>query len=331
MPSPSAAITRFDLSMLYAEFSLLANQRRFVGLRVLPAVGVARSSSSFLRVKVESVLGKVEDLKRAPGAAYKRGDYEWATDNYSTDDYGAEEPLDDRTLKMYGSEIRLERLRSLRAVNRVLMSFEQDVANAVFDTALWTGAALTTAVANPWSDASNGTPITDIDKAIDKVSDSSGTEPNALILSRKALRFLKRTAQVQDLLKYSGRDDPKDLTPGLPDLLDLPMIIVANGRTNTADQGQDAVFGNMWDTTMAMVAHVNTTEDLEDPEPSIGRTIMFNEENAGIPGGDDGPINVIIEEYREEQTRQSVLRARNDRQVKILHPEAGHLLTAVTA
>ena len=329
MASPTTAITRFDLSLMYSEFSLIANQRNYIGLRVLPAVGVARQSSSFLKVTVESVLGKVEDTKRAPGATYKRGEFEWTTDNYSTDDHGVEEPLDDRTLNMYGSEIRLERIRSMRAVNRVLQRFEQDVADAVFDTAVWTGAALTTAIANKWSDATNGVPITDIDNAIEKVKASSGMVPNALILSDLAHRTIKRTVQVQDLLKYSGRDDPKNLADALAELFDIDRIIVGRGFKNTADLGQDATFARFWDTTMAMVCHVNDSMDLEDPDPTIGRTIMFTDENAAIPGGDDGAINVIVEEYREEKIRGSVLRARNDRQVKILHPEAGHLLTGI--
>ena len=314
---------------MYSEFSLIANQRKYIGLRVLPAVGVARQSSSFLKVTVESVLGKVEDTKRAPGATYKRGEFEWTTDNYSTDDHGVEEPLDDRTLNMYGSEIRLERIRSMRAVNRVLQRFEQDVADAVFDTAVWTGAALTTALGTPWSTAATATPITDIDNAIEKVKASSGMVPNALILSDLAHRRAKRTAQVQDLLKYSGRDDPKNFADALAELFDIDRIIVGRGFKNTSDLGQDATFARFWDTTMAMVCHVNDSMDLEDPDPTIGRTIMFTDENAAIPGGDDGAINVIVEEYREEKIRGSVLRARNDRQVKILHPEAGHLLTGV--
>ncbi len=331
MPSPNAAITRFDLSLTYAEFSVLANQRKYIGLQVLPAVGVARASSSFLRLNVEAVLGKIEDTKRAPGGAYRRGDYEWTTDNYSTDEHGVEETLDKRTLEMYGSEIRLERLRSLRAVARVLRSFENDVATAVFNTTTWTGSDLTTAVSTAWSDLANGVPITDIDAAIESVKASSGTRPNTLIISDFALRKIKRTAQVQDLLKYSGHDDPKDLTPGLPDLLGIERIIVGDGYKNTADDGQAVVFAGIWDSTMAMVAHINMSDDLEDPDPTIGRTIMFNESNANIPGGDDGAISVIVEEYEEPQTRSTVLRARNDRHVKILHPEAGHLLTAVTA
>jgi hypothetical protein len=154
-----------------------------------------------------------------------------------------------------------------------------------------------------------------------------------LILTDYAMRCIKRTSQVEDLLKYSGRDDPKNLgiLSGLSELFDLPNILVADGYKNSAKEGASASFSRLWDVTMAMVCHVATSGDLEDPQPTIGRTIMWNEENVSIPGAGDGEPGVIVEEYREEDRRGSVIRARMDRQIKILHAEAGHLMTAVTA
>lgn len=335
MASPSTAITRFDLSLTYSEFSVVANQRKFIGLKVLPAVGVARQSSDFLRVKVESVLGKVGPTLRAPNAPYTMGTFEFDKDSYATEDHGVASPLDDRTVAMYGSEIRLERIRAMRSINLVLQRFEQDVADAVFDTATWTG-DLTTAIASgeKWGpdNAANATPKKHIDAAIESVKASSGMEPNALILSDFAFIQLIRAAQIEDLVKYSGLDDPKRIgANAISALFQLPKVFIGRGFKNTADDGQTHSFSRFWDTTMAMVAHVNDSQDLEDPDPTIGRTIMFTEENATIPGSNDETINVIVEEYRDEPIRGTVLRARNDRQVKILHPEAGHLLTGVTA
>ncbi len=335
MAMPTTAINRFDLSMSYHEFALLANRAKFIGLRALPPVGVGVQSSKFLRINVESLLKKLEGTERAPGATYKRDTFEWTQDSYATDEHGVEETLDDRTIKMYRNEINAERVHALRAVNRVLMSYEDAVASAVFNTTTWTGAALTTSVsALPWSTAATAKPITDIDAAIEKVKSSSGMAPNTLIVTDFALRKMKRTAQIEDLLKYSGHDDPKNLgiLSGLRELFGLEQILVAEGFKNTADPGQSTAFARLWDVTMAMVCHVNTTnDDLEDPSPNIGRTIMWADENVAIPGADDAEPGVIIEEYREERRRGSTIRARMDRQIKILHAEAGHLLTGVTA
>lgn len=332
MATPTTAITRHDLSLTYSEFNEMANRRGFIGLRVLPAVPVLVQAAQFNKIKVASLMGPIEDTVVAPDGAYKFDDFEWAHDSYTTEDHGVAERLGDRRLKMYG-EFNAELIHRRRAVNRVLMAFEDAVAAAVFNTGTWTGADLATAVTIPWTNKANATPVDDIDGAIESCKDSSGMKPNALILSDFALRKMKRTAQIEDLLKYSGRDDPKNLglLSGLRDLFDLEDILVADGFKNTAKRGQTPELGRLWATTMAMVAHVTSSQDLEDPNPTIGRTIMWGEENAALPGAGTSEPGVIVEEYRDEGRRGSVIRARADYQIKILHPAAGHLLTAVTA
>lgn len=336
MASPSTAISRFDLSMSYAEFNLAASRKGFIGLQVLPGIGVAKDSASFAKINVEDLLRKAEDTERAPRAEYKRDAFQWTSDSYDAKEHGVEEVVDDLLIERYGDILRAEMIARERAIDRMLRALENAIASAVFNTTTWTGAALTTGVSTAWTTAATAVPITDIDGAIEKVITSSGMRPNALILSDYALLKLKRTAQVQDLLKYSGNDDPKNLgiISGLKELFELDKILVAKSMKNTADEGQSASFSRMWDATKAMVCHIaddGMNGDLESMDPFIGRTIFATEGNASIPGMGDGEESLIVEEYREESRRGGIIRARNKRHVKIVHAEAGHLLTAVTA
>lgn len=335
MPSPSVAINRLDLSLTYQEFSTRASRAGFIGLRVLPGLGVAQEASDFGRVNVESVLPKVEDTERAPRATYSRDTFEWLTDSYSVAEHGVEEVVDDATIERYGDVIRAESIARERAVHRVLQALEAAIADAVFNTTTWTGGSLTTAVGTAWTTQATATPIDDVDAASDAVKASCGVRPNVLIGSWAAIRAIIRTAQVEDLLKYSGRDDPKDLLPGLAQLLRLDQIIVADEPKNTADAGQTAAFGDFWNATMAMVANVRDDGfdgDLESAAPHIGRTIFSTKDGQIVPGdAAGGSESLTMEEYREEARRGGVLRARNKRQVKIIHAQAGHLLTGVTA
>lgn len=336
MASPSTAISRFDLSMSYAEFNLAASRRGFIGLQVLPGIGVAKDAASFAKINVEDLLRKVEDTEREPRAEYKRDAFQWTSDSYDCKEHGVEEVVDDLLIERYGDILRAESIARERAIDRVLRALENAIAAAVFNTTTWTGATLTTGVSTPWTTAATAVPITDIDSAIEKVIASSGMRPNALVLSDYALLKLKRTAQVQDLLKYSGNDDPKNLglISGLKELFGLDNILVGKSMKNTADEGQTASFSRMWTQTMAMVCHIaddGMNGDLESMDPFIGRTIFATEGNAAIPGMDDGEESLIVEEYREESRRGGIIRARNKRHVKIVHAEAGHLLTAVTA
>ena len=348
MASPTTAITRFDLSLAYSEFSLLMNQQTCICPLVLPPLAVGLQSADFLRVKIASLLGKVKETKRAEKAGYKRDDFEWEKDSYATEDHGREEILDDRALARYANEIRAEQVHTARAINQVLQSYEQDVADAVFNTTTWTGASLTTAVATPWTTKATADPVADIDAAADKVESGTGQEPNTLILTKKAFRAMIRTDRLEDLLKYdsseiliamNGGQNQKlvqRVMAGLHDLLQLDRILVARGFKNSADEGQTPSFSRFWDDTRAMVCHVNDdgmSGDIDQAVPNVGRTFMWQSpsENVSIPGAEGEEPGVIVEEYREENRRGGVVRARHDRQVKIIHKEAGHLLTAVTA
>lgn len=335
MGVPTTAIQRFDLSMTFNEFSLEANRRGYIALQVMPPVPVSMQSAQFQRVQIESVLTKIEDTERDPDGTYKRDSFTWTPDSYATAEHGVEEPVSDRLIRMYGSEIRAEAIKTERAINRLLQALEADVASSLQDTAVFTG-ALAQAAGTVWSTASSATPITNIDDAAEKVKLACGHRANALIVTDIALKKMIRTAQVQDLLKSSGRDDPKNLqaVEGLKSLLMLDFIFVTDAMKNTADKGQAASLSRTWDKTKAMVCRVATEEaaDLESAMPSIGRIISWTGDGGAInalPGAVGQDAGVIIEEYREENRRGGVIRARMDRVVKRLHPEAGCLITGV--
>jgi len=337
MAAPSVAINRTDLAITYNEFSLAANRRGYIGGAVLPMIGVMEEAASFSKVTVESLLTKVEDTKRKAKSTYARDDFTWTTDSYDVDEHGVEEVVDDATIERYGDLIRAEGIHTARAINRVLQALEKDIADAVFNTTTWTGASLTTAAGTPWTTHASATPIANILAAVQKVEESCGQSPNTVIMTKKALRNLKQCAEVKDLLKYWGGDDPKQLDnlSALATLLEVDQILVANAYRNTADRGQTAALSHIWNDTLCMVCRVmndGMDGDLEAPEAHIGRSIFSTKNSEPLPGtSDDGSESLIIEEYREEARRGGVIRARNKRQVKILHAEAGHLISAVTA
>lgn len=347
MGAPSTAITRLDLSLTYLEFSALANQKKFIGLRVLPPLGVEQEAAEFAKISLASLLSKVEDTKRAPRAGYARDSWEWTTDSYAVEEHGVEETVDDATVERYGDVVRVEQLAVIRAVNRVLMRLEFDIAAAVFNTTTWTGAALTTAAGVAWTTAATADPIADIDAAHLKVNAGCGEDANTLIVTKKAFTAMIRSARMEGLLKYdasellvalnSGQNQNMvaDVMSGIKSLLQVEQILIGRGFKNTADKGQTGTLARVWDDTKAMLCCVQNDGidgDLENPMPQIGRTIFTTKNGEPLPGVDDAGFgSLIMDEYRDDKVRGGVIRPRNKRQVKILHPEAGHLITSVTA
>ncbi|WP_425618035.1 hypothetical protein NA78x_001728 [Anatilimnocola sp. NA78] len=347
MGAPSTAITRLDLSLTYGEFSLYANLKKFIGLMVLPAIGVEQEAADFARVKIADLLTKIEDTKRAPRGTYNRDSFTWDTDNYAVEEHGVEEAVDDATVERYGDVVRVEQLATMRAVNRILQRLEYDIAAAVFNTGTWTGGTLTTTVPVPWTTAATADPLADMDAAHEKVSIGCGEDANTLVLTKKGFTSMIRTARLEGLLKYdasellvalnSGQNQNmvSQVVSGLKDLLSVERILVGRGFKNTADKGQTATLARGWDNTMAMLCVSNDDGfdgDLESPVPTLGRTIFTTKNGEPLPGaGDAGEGSLLFDEYRDEAVRGSLIRPRNKRQIKILHKECGHLLQGVTA
>lgn len=347
MGAPSVAITRLDLSLTYQEFSSLANQKKFIGLRVLPALAVEQEAADFPKISIASLLTKIEETRRAPRAGYNRDSWEWGKDSYAVEEHGVEEVVDDATVERYGDVMRVEQLSTIRAVNRVLQRLEYDISAAVFNATTWSGGDLTTAIGTPWTTVATADPVANIDAAHEKVSVGCGEDANTLVLTKKGFTAILRTARVEGLLKYDAselllalnngqnQNMVTEVVSGLKELLQVEQILIGRGFKNTADKGQTAVLARGWDNTMAMLCCVHDDGldgDLESPTPQVGRTIFSTKNNEPLPGADDAGLgSLIMDEYRDESVRGSYIRPRNKRQVKILHPQAGHLLTSVTA
>lgn len=325
MPAPSTAVTilRPDLAGPFMQFGLEADRVGFIGLRVAPVIEVALQSSSFAKVLVAELLSN-RDTLRAPGTGYSRSSYKFTTASYSCDEHGAEEPVDDRQAKIYRHLIDAEMGAAAKALDVVLRNFEKRVAALVFNTTTWTGASLTTAVGTPWSTVATATPITDVDNAVRKVWDGCGLIPNALVIGWKAFRHLRRCTQIIDTIKSWGGDDPKsgNITDRiLAQALGVDEVIVAGAVKNTANEGAAAALAGIWDPTMAMVCKVARTSDIA--EPCVARTFHYAEDGSNI--------GATVEQYRDEQIRGDWIRSRMDTDEVVMYPQAGHLLTAVTA
>lgn len=335
MASPTNAITRYDLSLRFSEFSEELARRGFIGMQVLPPITVAEQSAKALKMPLEAILMAVEDTLRAPKAGYREDDFKWEEFSYATEDHGVTEIVDDRQIRMYGSILQAEVVNRNRAVQRVALAYEAGVAAKVFDTSTWAGAALTTALANGarWSVKPDADPVADIDAAKEKVIDSCGHPANALIMSDYTWLKLIRTDRIEELVKYNGAMDPTEIRRAnaqLADLFDVEKIIVSRAGVKNSGSTENPAIGRIWDKTMVMVCRIQDDE-VESMTPSIGRTLMWEGDGPGAPGSDDGAIPVLVEEYREEGRRGGAIRARTDYQQLILYPQAGHLLTNVVA
>lgn len=293
-------------------------------MQVFPVIETGLQSDNPGKIPVEELLFN-GSTKRASGGNYNRGDWNFTTFSYATEEHGWEEPVDARDEKRYRHFFQAEQIAAARAYGIVQRNHEQRVADAVFNTSTWTGSSLTTAVTNEWDDATNATPIVDVEAAVQKIYDNSGLWANALVIDRKVFRNLRNCDEVIERINSSGAGNASkasDVTAAmLAAVFDLEHIIVAGSSKNTANEGQSASIGQIWDDEYAMVCRIATSGDIR--EPCIGRTFHWSEDGSNIGG--------TIESYWEEQSRSNIIRVRHETDEVVMYPQAGHLLSNITA
>ncbi len=325
MPAPTnePGFLRPDLQDAFTQIDLEASRAGFIWPMVFRIFDAQLAADSFGKVTVESLLRNV-DTTRAPRAGYGRDDFEWTTDSYATQEHGWEGLIDDNESRKYANWMNYELVVARRTLDAVLRHAERRVATAVFNAAIWTGAALTTGITNEWDDFTNATPIADVEGAKDKVFDGTGLDANALIINKKVFSNLKRCEEIKDILAASGAGQAVKAgaitAQHLSEVFELKHIIVAGGSQNTAIKGQDRSISRIWSNEYAMVCRVAETDDLS--EPCIGRTFHW--------GGDGSQIQCAFEQYYLETNRSQVIRYRNQTDEKRLYTECGHLLSNIT-
>jgi len=324
MPSPTAAVTtlRPDLGGSMMEFELDMARLGLIATRVLPVLERAQAVGVWSKIPIEELM-KMEEVLRAPGAAYSRGHTKFTPSSYVCLEYGLEEVVDDREAKMYEQYFDAELVATQRLRMRIMQAMEMRVAALIFNASTWTGSTLTTAPTHEWDDATNAVPITDVHNAKQRVRALTGMSPNTLICNQKVFDNLKLCNQVKDSMKYQGF---VDVRPGRLDeaaiasALGIDRVLVAGMPKNTALEGQTAVMSAIWSDEYAMVCKIATGQDIQ--EPCVGRTFHHSDDGSVIGG--------VVESYREERVRGTVVRCRHDVCEKVLYAECGHLISNVT-
>jgi len=320
MPGPetSLATNRPDLAASFEEFDLELQSRGYITHRVLPVFETPKVSGTYGVIPIEQML-RASNTKRAAGGAYGRGGWTFQEQSYTCLENGFEEPVDDRESEMYSDFFDAEQVSAARAFEQVLRGQEERVAAAVFNTTTWTA----TSVTNEWDDASNATPITDVENGVQAVYAASGVWPNALIINRKVYRNLRLCDQIIDRFKSQGFVDvraSKINEAMLASIFDLDEIIVAGTTKNSANEGAAASLAPVWSDEYAMITKVATSNDLR--EACLGRTFHWGQDGSQ-PGG-------TIESYRDETVRGDVVRVRHDVDNKIIYSAVGELLDNIT-
>lgn len=305
--SGTRATPRMDLGVAMMEY--VEQQNEFIGTQALRLFRTKKKASTFAAVTREGIT-RDADTKRAPRGNYNRDSFQAEDKSYKCEEHGLEGALDDGEREIYRSDFDAELVTTKITTRRVLQAQEKRVADLLFNTTTFTGAALYKDYsAAPWDTAASDA-IAQIAFAKNKIRANCGIIANALICSTENIERLKALTVIKDAIKYTARLTDAEIRNALADLLGLKYILEGKAIQNSAKEGQAFVSADIWSDDYAMVAVI--ADDEEDlSQPAVGRTFLWVE---------DSPENATVEQYRDENARSDIFRVRQHVDEVVIDP-----------
>lgn len=309
------ATPREDLGEALMEYRLEGGDSKFIATDVLPILPTQKESSTASVITREGLLKRV-DAKRAKRGSFNRIDIEAEDLAFLCEEYGLEGPLDDSERAMHETDFDAEATTVESVDHKLKMEQEIRVKDLVFDTAVWTGAALFTDNSGaPWDNVASDA-IAHVLDAKEKVRRQIGMNPNSLIIGQVTMNNLLQNTGIK--ARFPGVDilTEEMLKRAMGSIFGLKNVFVGDKAYDSADEGLDATISDVWGDDYASVALV-APQGASIKTPCIGRTFVWTKRT---------PANTVVEEYREEQTTSDVFRVRQYSDEKIFEAAFAHLM-----
>lgn len=311
--SGTYAAPRLDLGVAFMEH--LADMKEFIGSQCLPFFKTPKRAASFSAITRETLLQDANALREARGN-YNRINFGAKDKSFSCEEFGLEQVVDDVERALYASDFDAEDAATKVTARALMQQYEARVAAAVFNTTTWTGATLFTDVSGaPWDTAGSAV-IAPTLAAKEKVRVLTGMVPNAMIISEMQVQNLLKNTEIKNQFPGAPLITLEMLRSSLASIFGLQKLIVGGAVKNSAKEGQAFSGADIWTDDYALVACV-ADEGAPLTTPCIGRTFLWTQ---------DSPTDIVMEMYREEQSRGDVVRARHHLDEVIIDPSFGHLL-----
>jgi hypothetical protein len=323
MPQPTNTVLtlRPDLAGAMEEFPAEMASLGLIAYEACPIVNVGVQADQFAKIPIETYLQQ-QKTQRMSNGNYSRDDFDFEMDQFSTVEHGLEGIVDDRDAKRYANFFDAELIQVRRKRLQIAMAAEKRVADLLFNAGTFSGQ--TTGVTNEWDDFANATPVTDVELAAQAFYNKTGLWPNRLIMGRKPFRNLRNCAQIVSRISSLGAGDRSLATDinaeKLAQVFDIQKVLVGGMATNTANKGLAASIASIWSDEYALLAYIDESPDIE--APSLCKTFHWTEDGSVLGG--------LIESYREEAQRRTIVRVRHETHEKITMPTLGWLLSNIT-
>jgi hypothetical protein len=296
--NPNQQRVHIDAPLTNMSVAYIQDAKTFIAPSIFPIVPVDKASDVYYVFGKEAWF-RDDAEERAVGTKAASSGYELSQDKYSCTEYAFRHPLYDRVRQNADTPIlNLERNAVNLATRKGLLKLERLFVSKFFKTGVWSK-DVTGVASNPdanqvvkWSDYANSELVKNVDAGKTHVIQTTGFEPNTMVVGLEAHNAIKEHPVILDKIKYTQRGVvTEDL---IAQVFGVERYFVAKSIINTAKEGAAANmqfnFGKG-----ALLMYVNPEPAPE--MPSAGYTFAWTGVSAGL--GE----NVGVRTYREEAVR----------------------------
>jgi hypothetical protein len=306
-PQTSATI-RPDLAAAVSEYAMTLDE--FMGLKILADIGVPDKSATFGKLEAAEADKKPASNKRAPGSKYERVERKVTTDNYTCEEYGQEEAIDDGDSANLARYFNAEADAAQLATYNTFYQLESRLATLFWNNTLFSS-SYQQAAGTTWSTKATAYPVKNVADAIAKLKTNmkglAGAADLVLAMNDTIYNYLVDCTDIKDRFNYVG---------GLQRGAQKAAIAAALG----VDEIVTSSLTSLWSSSYALLALRSSSMQLRSV-PRLGNVFRWDQ---------DCPDNALVETYRDETIRSNVVRVRQHVDEKILNVRCGILITGVS-
>jgi hypothetical protein len=245
MGTPTPGDVHVNTPLTNISIAYMQDASNFVADRVFPNIPVTKQSDRYY-IYDRGDFNRDEMTLRAPGTESDGGKYKLDnTPTYFANVYAYHKDIPDEVRSNEDTVLNSDRDATNYVTHKALIKRERLWATKYFTAGLWK-TDITGVAAGPgasqvlqWNDASSN-PITDIRTGVRTVLQSTGFEPNTLVLTKDVFDTLIDHPDIVDRVKYGTQNQVSTVdVPELQALFKIPRIFIMKAIYNTANDGAE--------------------------------------------------------------------------------------------
>jgi hypothetical protein len=275
---PTQSDVHVDRPLTNISIAFLQKAEMFIADRVFPNIPVSKQSDKYFTFP-RGMFNRDEMAKRADCTEAAVVGYTVSTDSYYADVWALAHQIGDQRRANSDSPLQPDREAVELLSHKAMIRRERAWAADYFVTGVWTNERAGVASGPTGSqflrwDVSGSDPVGIVEAAKTTMLNSTGFEPNTLVLSRAVWAALRNHADLKDRVKYTGSNQVPGVVnlQALAQVMDVERILVAKAIHNSAVEGAADSHGAIMGKN-ALLAYVAPSPGLMTP--SAGYTFSW--------------------------------------------------------